>query len=93
MSDEVSYKDADGNPCTLVALCRREPVWAASRHRVMLARIAELEAEVERLRAELEVSQAFHDVAVKERDHERAVVTRLKATIVYLEAKAAEIDP
>lgn len=38
-----------------------------------------LEAEVARLRAELEVAQAFHEVAVKERDYERAVVARLKA--------------
>lgn len=47
-NDEKTYRDSDDNPCTLDILCRREPEWAASRHRVMEARILELEVEVER---------------------------------------------
>ncbi len=35
-----TYQDADGNPCTLDALCIREPAWAASR---ILAQAAEIE--------------------------------------------------
>jgi hypothetical protein len=30
-----SYKDIDGNSCTLQALCRKEPEWAASQIRTL----------------------------------------------------------
>lgn len=50
MSDEKQYTDQDGNPCTLESLCRLDPLWAANRIRAESERIAELEAEVERLR-------------------------------------------
>ena len=44
-----------------------------------MAEVAELlAAEVERLRAEVEMSHSFHRVAVKERDFERLLVEALK---------------
>lgn len=46
MSDEPKYYDSAGHECSLDTLCRREPEWAANRHRVMLARIAGLEREL-----------------------------------------------
>jgi hypothetical protein len=45
--DEPQYFDVDGKPCTLDALCIREPAWAASRHRSMLAKIKELEGKLD----------------------------------------------
>lgn len=45
MSEEIEYKDQEGNPTTLDALCRTEPEWAANRIREGLKTIAELEAE------------------------------------------------
>ena len=74
--DEHEYRDIDGNLCTLDSLCRREPEWAASRHRVMLARIAELEADA-----------AHHDRIVSEElssalEGEMATVARLRKILV-----------
>jgi len=39
---EPAYHDIDGQPCTLDALCRREPEWAATRIRGDRARVAAL---------------------------------------------------
>ena len=41
MADE--YQDADGNPCTLDKLCRKEPTWAANRIRSAMAALARAE--------------------------------------------------
>ena len=51
----------------------------------------ELAAEVERLRAEVEMGNSFHRVAVKERDFERLLVETLKEELAA--AKAASVCP
>lgn len=42
-----NYTDSDGNPCTLDALCRREPAWAANRIRAEIAKCEALSAQVD----------------------------------------------
>jgi len=49
------------------------------------------QAEVERLRAEVEMGHSFHSVAVKERDFERLLVEALKEELAA--AKAASVVP
>jgi hypothetical protein len=47
----------------------------------MEGRVDELEAEVEKLEGELAIAKAFHDVAVKERNFERVVSSRLQSEL------------
>lgn len=42
----TTYRDIDGNPCTLDALCGRDPAWAANRIRRLEADVAEATAEL-----------------------------------------------
>lgn len=50
----------------------------AQEKKQMKTEIEELRAERDRLKTELEVAQAFHDVAVKERDAVRAELARVR---------------
>ena len=59
--DEPQYYDVDGKPCTLDALCIREPAWAASRPRLMLAKIRELEGKLEAAEKALSEKRGFGD--------------------------------
>lgn len=40
--DEHVYHDSDGNPCSLDAMCIREPAWAANRIRATQAALADM---------------------------------------------------
>lgn len=48
---DLQYYDIDGNPISLHALCRREPLWAANRIRTDQAEVAALRDERDALRA------------------------------------------
>lgn len=63
----------------------QEPLFESEEVAVTLAK------EVERLRAEVEMSHSFHRVAVKERDFERLLVEALKEELAA--AKAASECP
>lgn len=63
----------------------QEPLFESEEVAVALAK------EVERLRAEVEMSHSFHRVAVKERDFERLLVEALKEELAA--AKAASVCP
>lgn len=58
MSDKMDRHDADGNPCTLDALCRKEPAWAANIIRHMERKYDLLLAE---MREELDTVKKVHD--------------------------------
>jgi len=51
MSDS-EYLTSDGEPCTLLSLCRLEPSWAASRIKKLEGSLAECRAELDRVKAE-----------------------------------------
>jgi hypothetical protein len=73
MSDEPKYYDSAGHECSLDELCRREPEWAANRHRVMLARIAELETSVKQLLADTTMKEfAARETERADRNGKRA---------------------
>lgn len=58
----------------------QEPLFESEEVAVTLAK------EVERLRAEVEMSHSFHRVAVKERDFERLLVEALKEELAAAKA-------
>ena len=75
------YFDIDGNPCTLDQLCRKEPMWAASRLRVADARIAQLDALV----AIYEAWTARRGVTI-----EQVAYVRERTATLYTEAEKDE---
>jgi len=86
----VDERLESGNECSLERLCETDPGWAASRHRVSRARIAELEEALEDERTDHRILQEVRgpgtcqcsdDEACKfarERDEALAEVERLK---------------
>lgn len=47
--DDKTYMDCDGNACTLLSLCRKEPEWAASRIKSLTNENKELKEQVEKM--------------------------------------------
>jgi len=56
----ATYKDADGNECTLIELCCREPSWAANRIFTLACVLNELRKTIDTL-ADLNFYNAMWD--------------------------------
>lgn len=65
MTDEIQYRDLDGKPCSLDTLCRKEPEWAASRLRVELATIKDLQSRLEETERARDAAHALYVDALK----------------------------
>lgn len=75
--NERQYYDADGNPCTLLRLCKSEPEWAANRieasakeERNRIADALDLKASTASMEKKYSIAIAFRTFAERLRKGE-----------------------